>query len=892
MNTPSKLWLLPWIPLLAAFLLGAPGCSSDDAAAVAVSANAGEDADALVSDTVTLDGLASIGVDTVSWSFDSKPTGSSASLSKATTLSPTFVPDVIGSYVAKLSINNGASTDTVTVTAKNLVAAITTSGAITTRERFNSTEYVLNLEQTGGSLSGANSRVASGATIASYAWEQVSGPGATTTNGTTNSALEFTGPSLDDFFNASDQYKWQVLPVSRDDTKMVFKLTVTDGSGNSDSETLSVYVANDGSEIHRSTGLPNVAIKTGVYLSGPNLKATSAASTAITDWSWTLSPPSGSSSTFSDSGTTSSSLEFPKFIPDVEGIYTVAYSSTSAATSGTLLINAADWVGVGTIGGTTPVSPQCANCHDGTIQGDKTTGWSETHHADLFSDSIGTYAALAPEPYLWEFHTVGYDSSADNSGFDDLVTDASFAFPESGMSYLAFTSGYPDMAKLANVQCENCHGPGSQHTGDPLRTSFSSAQFGVCGQCHIQETQWKNSAHNSTGVAHDRGGYQTYWVTNSGCLRCHNARGFATHVDNIDDWEASEEAIAAVAAAPETGAFPGITCAGCHDPHDATNDFQLRLEGNVTMVVDGSTVDAGKAAVCYTCHDALYQHDEVDCDANRDGTAESICDTLDESANQYWRQVHYNPQAPVLEGKGALTDLNGDGTADFSLTDNSFHTDADFTLAGVTGDTNLSAENNKCVTCHMATGPGPEEEGYQHLGGHALKLRTEHGLGHLQGEETEADEEAEAGDVELASICTTCHASVTAFNRLARDDYDGDGSQEGIQDEVTGLLLALSNKIKSLDATNISSSSGTVESSGEVTVDAIGYNGSSSSAQAASFNATTDTLRRAVWNHNLIARDGSLGIHNAGFALQVLQKTYTAAGGNSFTTDFPNAKQR
>ena len=62
--------------------------------------------------------------------------------------------------------------------------------------------------------------------------------------------------------------------------------------------------------------------------------------------------------------------------------------------------------------------------------------------------------------------------------------------------------------------------------------------------------------------------------------------------------------------------------------------------------------------------------------------------------------------------------------------------------------------------------------------------------------------------------------------------------------------------------------------------------------QQCNFMDAPATVRRAIWNHNLIARDGSLGVHNAAFTVQLLQKTYTAAGGNSFATDFPSATQR
>ncbi|MBI2346883.1 MAG: hypothetical protein HYV03_08445 [Deltaproteobacteria bacterium] len=881
------------------------GCGTETTTTVTASANAGDDQDSLIGDTVTLDGRASSGVNSMTWSFTSVPSGSSAALTNASTLQPTFSPDVAGSYVIRLSVNDAASTDSVTVTAKHVLAVISvpSDSAITTRKRFNSTENVVNLQQTGGKLSGEGSR----GSIAAYAWTQVSGPGATATDGTTKSTLAFTAPALTAFLatSPSNQYKWQVMPIAREGTKMVFKLNVEDASGNSDSATIDIYVQDNSAEIRTQAGLPNVGVGTTTYLSGPTYKA--ATETALADWSWTLTPPSGSSVKFADSGAATSTSQFPKFTPDAEGIYTVAYSSSSGATSGTIRINAGKWVGVGTVGGTSATNPQCGACHDGSVQPDRVTGWSGTVHATKFENSMSTYAGLAPEPYLWVFHTVGYDSSASNDGFDDLATTAGFTFPSAGLTWTSFIATYPSVAKLANIQCENCHGPGNQHSGDPTKIAVSASQYGVCGQCHLQEAEWINSGHNMTGYVHGSGAYQSAWITSTGCVRCHSAKGFEQYVNG--------ETLTAVT---ETGAFPGVTCAACHDPHSATNSRQLREKGNVTMVADNTTVDAGKAAVCYTCHDAFYEYNQTSCDSNSDGNADAKCTTIDQTATQYVRQVHYNPQAPVFEGKGALTDLNGDGTADFSLTENSFHSGATFILATVTGDDTKSTTNDKCVTCHMAAGPAATDAGYRHLGGHAFKLRLDHGIGHLSGEETgEASDTAAAGTTQLTSACTACHTTLTDFNRTARADYDGDGSIEGIQDEVKGLLLALSTKIKAQDTANVKSTSGTTQSGSTITVDALSYAGTCSSFsstckaaagtssctnvatgktrddyQQCNFLDATATIRRAIWNHNLIARDGSLGVHNAAFTIQVLQKTYTAAGGSAFATDYPSATQR
>jgi len=64
-----------------------------------------------VGDTVTLDGTGSHDVDgdflTYSWSFTSKPSGSTATLDTIDPVHPTFVVDMLGSYVVQLMVNDG-----------------------------------------------------------------------------------------------------------------------------------------------------------------------------------------------------------------------------------------------------------------------------------------------------------------------------------------------------------------------------------------------------------------------------------------------------------------------------------------------------------------------------------------------------------------------------------------------------------------------------------------------------------------------------------------------------------------------------------------------------------------------------------------------------------------
>ena len=77
----------------------------------APTADAGSDQNVATGTQVTLDGSGSSDADgdtlTYSWSFTSVPSGSAASLSGASTITPTFTPDVDGDYVVQLVVNDG-----------------------------------------------------------------------------------------------------------------------------------------------------------------------------------------------------------------------------------------------------------------------------------------------------------------------------------------------------------------------------------------------------------------------------------------------------------------------------------------------------------------------------------------------------------------------------------------------------------------------------------------------------------------------------------------------------------------------------------------------------------------------------------------------------------------
>lgn len=147
---------------------------------------------------------------------------------------------------------------------------------------------------------------------------------------------------------------------------------------------------------------------------------------------------------------------------------------------------------------------------------------------------------------------------------------------------------------------------------------------------------------------------------------------------------------------------------------------------------------------------------------------------------------------------------------------------------------------NSCVDCHMTRGEGGFRE-------HTMRI----------------------ADVQAA--CGQCHQNITTINLPAGKDYDGDGEQEGFQDEVTGLLSVLKEAIgAATDGSSFAAERGSIQFT---------------AADGAPLAEVPNEVYQAAFNHVLISQDGSLGVHNPIYTVQLLQQAYRVLTGN----DVPNA---
>jgi hypothetical protein len=469
----------------------------------------------------------------------------------------------------------------------------------------------------------------------------------------------------------------------------------------------------------RSTGLSVVGVNQVVYLLG-NAEATT--------WQWTLTArPTGSTAAL-DSATKRQTT----FKPDVEGQFTVQLVITTAAGASapvSVTITAGKFVGVGLMDGL-PIdinAGQCGFCHNANY-----TQWTKTGHSSLFKRGIDGTASDHYTEACIECHTTGYDPAANgNNGFDDVQRELGWVFPATltAGNYDALKANYPKLAHRANIQCESCHGPGSQHIGIKSGIAMSLDEA-VCGYCHEEEpyhrksTQWKESLH-AVGVASAS--------TSGSCVKCHSGWGFIRYIDPI----------LPIDRRPTSG-FPQISCAVCHDQHRADLPSQVRSLANVTLGDSVTVVNyGGMGKICMQCH--ISRRDAVD-----------YTNSPAELSTRFG--PHHSNQADMIDGSNAIEYGIPIGTSGHKF-----------------------AVQDACVTCHMQATPAQGQPGHDKIGEHTFAMSWDNGT-----------PDNPADDVQSLGACQQCHGPIKSFDDIiAKADFDEDGTIESTRHEIEGLAERL-----------------------------------------------------------------------------------------------------
>jgi len=518
--------------------------------------------------------------------------------------------------------------------------------------------------------------------------------------------------------------------------------------------------------------------------------------------------------------------------PDVAGPYTIL-ATVITATNGipnatnnlSKTITAATYMGVNT----------CALCHSGgEVAPNHYTTWKTTKHASLFTHGIngdsGDYSSSS-----LPFHTIGYNpnTNAVNGGFDDVAQQVGWTFPTvlSPTNWAYMQSAYPALANLANVQCEDCHGPGSQHAYGLGNTSFISKSelSDNCSQCHdapgryTQGTEWHGSLHAIS--PREGSGQMVYGAANWMCVGCHTSGGFGDRMDNLGS----------TAAYATNTAYSSIGCALCHEPHGdtspANNPHMVRSMDAVTMPGGVVITNAGSGTVCLNCHRARNDGCYVALTNYPLGKAVWFGGTSSMS--------QHHCEGDMIEGINAFT---------YGKT--------------IPSAPHRTAVANLCVGCHMQD-VAPDDPAYLQAGGHTMKMR--YNVVSTNGTTVVTNL------VDKVDVCIKCHGPMDSFN-LVTQDYNGDGIVEGVQTEVKHLMDKLTTLMPS----------STYRADGNYVADGV-------------VKATVSTKTNwpakflmAAYNFNLVRVDGSLGVHNAPFAVGILKASIADLSGDANNDGLPD----
>lgn len=451
--------------------------------------------------------------------------------------------------------------------------------------------------------------------------------------------------------------------------------------------------------------------------------------------------------------------------PDDPGVYSVSVVVTSGQAVG---IGSAK-VTVGTyLPAVTPFyrgANYCATCHAGGVGGDQYTHWSASAHAGAIEAL--TAIGQGNNANCLGCHTVGSfglnaDGALQNGGYDETA-----------------------VARLAGVQCENCHGPGSEHPTPDAHSVLISLDAAVCGDCHNDAhhptfDEWQTSAHNHI---------EDSPAGRASCAKCHNGLLAGRYLDNPEGW--TNPATDPTEKAP-------IACAVCHDPHGNDNPGNLRDASVTDRSLPNAIIveNAGAGRLCMACHNGRRTETDVNNQINN-GSAHL--------------GPHHSVQGDMLAGVNAYE--NVDSTFAFATSKHILVQDA-------------------CVTCHTHPHEGDIPNGIPNFTGHTFEPTVE--------------------------ACQPCHGNLSDFEEvLAKADYDGDGQVEGVQLEVRGLLAILEETI--IEATP------TEDGKAALRADFEGKVGDAT--------ITTREQRMAAYNWAFVSFDGSSGVHNATYAVQLLQRS-------------------
>src|SRR5512135_2507973 len=263
-----------------------------------------------------------------------------------------------------------------------------------------------------------------------------------------------------------------------------------------------------------ASGLTNVSVGVPVHFGASVADPKNPAKKFV----WTLTAPSASKAKLKDPA----AMTVTEFTPDVVGVYKVDLVASNDGGNGpmaSIQVHADSYIGV--------TAGNCKQCHPSKVE-----EWSKTGHASMLKTQLDTNPTQHYAETCIPCHTVGYNIGVNNGGFADVQAKTGWKFPTDQLGKACTFDAMPkELQNVSNIQCENCHGPATDHAKNGSPVMKVSLDEGVCNVCHnggghhAKGDELKNAKHSEedsiawnypTGPDHQE------------CVRCHSGNGYVS----------------------------------------------------------------------------------------------------------------------------------------------------------------------------------------------------------------------------------------------------------------------------------------------------------------------------------------------------------------------------
>ncbi len=233
------------------------------------------------------------------------------------------------------------------------------------------------------------------------------------------------------------------------------------------------------------------------------------------------------------------------------------------------------------------------------------------------------------------------------------------------------------------------------------------------------------------------------------------------------------------------------------------NNFGLRIAPAIKLANGYDITSGGNGQMCMTCHQARKNGDTV---INDTPPYYGFSDRFD---------PHHSPQTDMFLGQNGYQ----------------------FDDASITGlGTHSKVMQDACITCHMAnigTGNSPSHQWNM--------IDTTGGTAH-----------------DLVTACVNCHGPITSFDDIqASSDFDGNGTVEGVQTEVEGMLAKLAELLPK-------------DSQNPTVVVSRMYD--------SLLVKDKPEVIKGIYTYYFVEEDRSMGVHNTKYTVALLSKALAGLG--------------